>query len=122
MLMIGMCFSAEDHKKKLMMLNQKLSEAREKLRCYEPQVENISSVQEADAYQEFLLSAMEQIRSQARLLGGKGYLQTNENVGVKWLRSTQRLPLLQEPVGHTSCEEIDWIATDRALASGVEQL
>ncbi|PHU12007.1 hypothetical protein BC332_18937 [Capsicum chinense] len=91
-------------------------------RCYEPQVENISSVQEADAYQEFLLSAMEQIRSQARLLGGKGYLQTNENVGVKWLRSTQRLPLLQEPVGHTSCEEIDWIATDRALASGVEQL
>ncbi|XP_016580679.2 agamous-like MADS-box protein AGL104 isoform X2 [Capsicum annuum] len=73
---------AEDHKKKLMMLNQKLSEAREKLRCYEPQVENISSVQEADAYQEFLLSAMEQIRSQARLLGGKGYLQTNENVGV----------------------------------------
>ncbi|KAM3301658.1 hypothetical protein P3S67_016160 [Capsicum chacoense] len=82
MLMIGTCFSAEDHKKKLMMLNQKLSEAREKLRCYEPQVENISSVQEADAYQEFLLSAMEQIRSQARLLGGEGYLQTNENVGV----------------------------------------
>ncbi|PHT43130.1 hypothetical protein CQW23_17155 [Capsicum baccatum] len=100
-------------------------------RCYEPQVENISSVQEADAYQEFLLSAMEQIRSQARLLGGEGYLQINENVGVKWLRSTQRLPLLQvmdlhiqseEPVGDTSCEEIDWIATDRALASGVEQL
>ncbi|PHT76157.1 hypothetical protein T459_19679 [Capsicum annuum] len=52
-------------------------------RYYEPQVENISSVQEADAYQKFLTSAMEQIqRSQERLLGCEGFVQGIENVVV----------------------------------------
>ncbi|PHT76161.1 hypothetical protein T459_19683 [Capsicum annuum] len=71
------------HEAELMKLNQRLREAQEKMRYYEPQVEKISSVQEADACQKFLMSAMEQIqRSKARILGGEGFVQGNENVAV----------------------------------------
>ncbi|KAM3301656.1 hypothetical protein P3S67_016158 [Capsicum chacoense] len=71
------------HEAELMKLNQRVREAQEKIRYYEPQVENISSVQEADAYQKFLTSAMEQIqRSQERLLGCEGFVQGIENVVV----------------------------------------
>ncbi|XP_047271296.1 agamous-like MADS-box protein AGL66 isoform X2 [Capsicum annuum] len=52
----------EAHEAELMKLNQRLREAQEKMRYYEPQVEKISSVQEADACQKFLMSAMEQIQ------------------------------------------------------------
>ncbi|XP_047271290.1 uncharacterized protein LOC107877268 isoform X2 [Capsicum annuum] len=73
----------EAHEAELMKLNQRVREAQEKIRYYEPQVENISSVQEADAYQKFLTSAMEQIqRSQERLLGCEGFVQGIENVVV----------------------------------------
>ncbi|KAM3221954.1 agam-like MADS-box protein AGL66 isoform X1 [Capsicum annuum] len=73
----------EAHEAELMKLNQRLREAQEKMRYYEPQVEKISSVQEADACQKFLMSAMEQIqRSKARILGGEGLVQGNENVAV----------------------------------------
>ncbi|CAN4104831.1 unnamed protein product [Withania somnifera] len=76
---------------------------------YEPEVENINSVQEADACYQFLMSAMEQIQqSKARLLNVKEFLQRNENV--------------TEAVGDEICEETDQIAMDQALASGVEHL
>ncbi|XP_055824943.1 agamous-like MADS-box protein AGL66 [Solanum dulcamara] len=74
---------AEAHEKKLNKLKQTLSEAQQKIRYYEPQVENISSVQEADAYKQFLMSAMEQIQqSKAKLLGGQEFLQRNEYAAV----------------------------------------
>uniref|UniRef100_M1CH62 MADS-box protein n=1 Tax=Solanum tuberosum TaxID=4113 RepID=M1CH62_SOLTU len=52
-------------------------------RYYKPQVENISSVQEAEAYAQFLRSNMEQIQqSKAKLLGVQGFLQRNEYPAV----------------------------------------
>ncbi|XP_055824229.1 agamous-like MADS-box protein AGL66 [Solanum dulcamara] len=73
----------EAHKEKLNKLNQTLSEAQQNIRYYKPQVENISSVQEADASEQFLRSAIKQIqRSKAKLLGGERFLQSNENVAV----------------------------------------
>lgn len=69
----------EAHEEKLKNLNQTLSEARQKIRYYEPQVENISSVQEVDAYKQFLMSAMGRIQqSKAKLLGGEGFLQNGD--------------------------------------------
>ncbi|MCD9644707.1 hypothetical protein HAX54_033127 [Datura stramonium] len=66
---------------------------------YEPQVENIMSVQEASACQQFLMSAMEQIQlSKAKVWGGEGFLQRNENI--------------EEPAGDGSCEETNWIEAE----------
>ncbi|WMV39068.1 hypothetical protein MTR67_032453 [Solanum verrucosum] len=71
------------HGKKLNELKETLREAQQKIRYYKPQVENISSVQEADAYAQFLRSNMEQIQqSKAKLLGVQGFLQRNEYPAV----------------------------------------
>ncbi|MCD7454644.1 hypothetical protein HAX54_025537 [Datura stramonium] len=52
-------------------------------RYYEPQVENIRSVEEASACQQFLMSSMERIQlSKEKVLGGEGFLQRNENFEV----------------------------------------
>nr|XP_009776411.1 PREDICTED: truncated transcription factor CAULIFLOWER D-like isoform X1 [Nicotiana sylvestris] len=73
---------AEAHEEKLNKLNQRLSEARENIRYYEPQVEYINSVREAVACQQFLMGAMGRIQQlKAKLLGGE-VLQRNENVEV----------------------------------------
>ncbi|KAG5600398.1 hypothetical protein H5410_031768 [Solanum commersonii] len=77
------CFSVEAHKEKLNELKQTLSEAQEKISSYEPQVENINTVEEADAYKQYLLGAMERIqRSKAKLLANQEFLQRNENVAM----------------------------------------
>ncbi|KAK4369435.1 hypothetical protein RND71_013227 [Anisodus tanguticus] len=85
---------AEAHEEKLNELKQRLSEAREKLRLrssslslsflyYEPQVENINSVHQAVACQQYLTSALERIQqSKAKLLGGDEFIKRNENVEV----------------------------------------
>ncbi|KAH0665656.1 hypothetical protein KY285_026862 [Solanum tuberosum] len=52
-------------------------------RSYEPQVEHINTVKEADAYKQYLLGAMERIqRSKAKLLANQEFLQRNENVAM----------------------------------------
>ncbi|KAJ8568794.1 hypothetical protein K7X08_032425 [Anisodus acutangulus] len=77
------CSSAGAHEEKLNKLKQRLSEAREKLRYYEPQVENINSVHQAVACQQYLTSALERIQhSKAKLLGGDEFIKRNENVEV----------------------------------------
>uniref|UniRef100_A0A3Q7HEN1 Formin-like protein n=1 Tax=Solanum lycopersicum TaxID=4081 RepID=A0A3Q7HEN1_SOLLC len=71
------------HEEKLNGVKERLSEAQQKIRYYEPQVESINSVQEADAYEKFILSALELIQlSKAKLLGDQEFLQRNENVAV----------------------------------------
>ncbi|KAG5596898.1 hypothetical protein H5410_038130 [Solanum commersonii] len=80
---VYICISLLSHEEKLNKLKERLSEAQQKIRYYEPQVENINSVQEADAYEKFIRSAMELIQlSKAKLLGGQEFLQRNENVAV----------------------------------------
>ncbi|XP_015170382.1 agamous-like MADS-box protein AGL66 isoform X1 [Solanum tuberosum] len=81
--MVGKIAIAEAHGKKLNELKETLIEAQQKIRYYKPQVENISSVQEAEAYAQFLRSNMEQIQqSKAKLLGVQGFLQKNEYPAV----------------------------------------
>ncbi|XP_060187548.1 uncharacterized protein LOC132616841 isoform X2 [Lycium barbarum] len=80
--MIGRA-SVEALEEKLNKLNQRLSEAREKIRHYEPQVENITSVQEAAVCEQFLLSALGRIQqSKAKFLGGNEFIKTNEHTEV----------------------------------------
>ncbi|XP_060187547.1 uncharacterized protein LOC132616841 isoform X1 [Lycium barbarum] len=89
--MIGRA-SVEALEEKLNKLNQRLSEAREKIRHYEPQVENITSVQEAAVCEQFLLSALGRIQqSKAKFLGGNEFIKTNEHT--------------EEPVGDENCEK-----------------
>ncbi|KAH0653550.1 hypothetical protein KY290_031831 [Solanum tuberosum] len=81
--MVGKIAIAEARGKKLNELKETLIEAQQKIRYYKPQVENISSVQEAEAYAQFLRSNMEQIQqSKAKLLGVQGFLQRNEYPAV----------------------------------------
>ncbi|XP_049410481.1 agamous-like MADS-box protein AGL66 [Solanum stenotomum] len=78
----------EAHMEKLNELKQTLSEAQEKISSYEPQVENINTVEEADAYNQYLLGAMERIqRSKAKLLANQEFLQRNENVAMAWVNA-----------------------------------
>uniref|UniRef100_A0A3Q7GQV1 Uncharacterized protein n=1 Tax=Solanum lycopersicum TaxID=4081 RepID=A0A3Q7GQV1_SOLLC len=78
-----MCFSVKAHMEKLNDLKQTLSEAHEKISYYEPKVENINTVEETDAYKQYLLGATKQIQ-----------------------RS-------KEPVGDGRFEETDWMIVER---------
>nr|XP_004243447.1 agamous-like MADS-box protein AGL66 [Solanum lycopersicum] len=81
--MVGKIAIAEAHEKKLNELKETLREAQQKIRYCNPQVENISSVQEAEAYEQFLRSNMEQIQqSKAKLLGVQGLVHRNEYPAV----------------------------------------
>ncbi|KAK4714227.1 hypothetical protein R3W88_020134 [Solanum pinnatisectum] len=129
--MVGKIAIAEAHGKKLNELKETLSEAQQKIRYYKPQVENISSVQEADAYAQFLRSNMEQIQqSKAKLLAVQGFLQRNEYPMVNtedmaaagnessYLNAycmtwTLNLPVEEEPVGDGSFEETGRITVEK---------
>ncbi|XP_015078430.2 agamous-like MADS-box protein AGL66 [Solanum pennellii] len=67
----------EAHKEKLSELQKTLSEAKEKRRFYEPQVENINTVEEVDVYKEYLLGAMERVK---RSKANQEFLKRNRNV------------------------------------------
>ncbi|XP_010322056.1 MADS-box protein defh21-like [Solanum lycopersicum] len=82
-------FSIEAHKEKLNELQKTLSEAKEKRSSYEPQVENINNVEEADAYKGYLLGAMERVQR------------------------SKRICLLQEPLGDERFDELNWITMER---------
>uniref|UniRef100_A0A3Q7GS71 MADS-box domain-containing protein n=1 Tax=Solanum lycopersicum TaxID=4081 RepID=A0A3Q7GS71_SOLLC len=51
---------------------------------YEPQAENINTVEEADAYEQYLLGAIGRIQlSKAKFLDNQEFLKRNENVAVR---------------------------------------
>uniref|UniRef100_A0A3Q7HL25 Uncharacterized protein n=1 Tax=Solanum lycopersicum TaxID=4081 RepID=A0A3Q7HL25_SOLLC len=57
-----MYFNVEALKEKLSELQKIQSEANERRSSYEPQVENINTVEEVDSYKEYLMGAMERVQ------------------------------------------------------------
>ncbi|XP_015078431.1 agamous-like MADS-box protein AGL66 [Solanum pennellii] len=67
----------EAHKEKLTELQKILSEAKEKRSSYEPQVENINTLEEADAYKEYLLGAMGRVQQSKEPVGDGRFDETS---------------------------------------------
>ncbi|XP_015078433.1 agamous-like MADS-box protein AGL66 [Solanum pennellii] len=84
----------QDHKKKLNEVEQTLHEAQEKISSYEPQAENINTVEEADAYEQYLLGVIGRIQlSKAKFLDNQEFLKRNENVAMASVNAEDIAPI-----------------------------
>ncbi|XP_048328331.2 agamous-like MADS-box protein AGL104 isoform X2 [Ziziphus jujuba] len=75
---------------KLQQVSQRHQKAQEKMKIYNPDLKNITSVHEAQVYQQFLTDSLRHVEKlKAELLGKQIMVQESGTVEVTWLERTE---------------------------------